>query len=109
MAGQFNDKARGRAGRFPPKRGSIKGQIFASMAASVRHALKRIGTTLAEIIHHSNAALFCKYLQPWKGHIHPLRDGFIAGTEAVIFSQRGKDFEYNHWLFSVIEFFAPVA
>lgn len=111
MAGHVNGKARERTGGFPPKRGSIKAKIFASMAASLLHALKRIGATLAEIIHSANAA-FCKYLQLWKlGDIYRLDDGIISSTEAMILRHRGKDFDYkgNHCSFPVFELFAAVA
>jgi len=40
-------------GRLPLKRGNIKRQIFAAMAASILDALKKIGTNLAEIIHYA--------------------------------------------------------
>lgn len=91
--GQLNRKARGRAERIPPKRGSIKAQIFASMARSILRALKKIETTLAEMIHYAMADFSFQYLQPWKGDIRRLCDGFIAGTAAMPFSQRRKDFE----------------
>jgi hypothetical protein len=53
-------------GRLLPKRGNIKRQILASVAASILDALKRIGTTLAEIIHYAMAASSCDNFSPGK-------------------------------------------
>lgn len=44
-------EVQGKMARPLPKRGSIKRKIFASMAAPILEALKRMGTTLPKVIH----------------------------------------------------------
>jgi len=59
-------------GRHPPKRGNIKREIFASMAASILHALKKIGTTWVKIIRYAMPASACKICCPGKATSTPL-------------------------------------
>lgn len=61
-------KVQERMARLPPKRGNVKREIFASMAESILHALKKSGTTCLKIVRYAMAVFSCKIGCPEKAN-----------------------------------------